>query len=199
LQQLTSRCRGGRQSGVSLVEVLVSILLMSLGLIAMVGLQAYAIASNAGAIHQTLAVAIAEEMAELLRANPAALATGAYTWAPTLGPADLSPARGVSTLLQPSIRCTYPDCDPRQLASLDLQTALVRTRTILPGGNLRIQPDAANANQADLWVVWIEPALDTAVLGTIAPAQNAVASDGCPTDLSGLNPRPRCVYMRVTL
>lgn len=65
-------CRAPRRSrfvGFSLVEVLVSIVVLSIGLLAMVGLQAYALQANREARLQSSAVALARDLAELVRGN----------------------------------------------------------------------------------------------------------------------------------
>ena len=56
--------------GFSLVEVLVSIVIFSFGLLGMVGLQASAIQANRDARLQSLASNLGREMAEMMRGNP---------------------------------------------------------------------------------------------------------------------------------
>ena len=59
----------GRSLGFSLVEVLVSIVVLSFGLLGMVGMQAAALQSNREARVQSTAVSFARELAELMRGN----------------------------------------------------------------------------------------------------------------------------------
>ena len=61
----------GQQNGFSLVEVLVSILVLSFGLLGMVGMQAAALQSNREARVQATAVVLARELAEMVRGNKA--------------------------------------------------------------------------------------------------------------------------------
>ncbi len=67
-----------RASGFSLVEVLVSIIVLSFGLLGMVGMQAAALQSNREARLQSVAYGLAQELAEMMRGNKdvALLATG---------------------------------------------------------------------------------------------------------------------------
>ena len=59
----------GRNSGFSLVEVLVSIVVLSFGLLGMVGMQAASLQSNREARVQSSAVLMARELAETIRGN----------------------------------------------------------------------------------------------------------------------------------
>ena len=58
-----------RQRGFSLVEVLVSIVVLSFGMLGMVGLQAAALQANREAKYQSAAVTLARELAEMMRGN----------------------------------------------------------------------------------------------------------------------------------
>lgn len=58
-----------RAAGFSLIEVLVAIVLLSFGLLGMVGLQAAALQNNREARLQSAAVDLARELAEMMRGN----------------------------------------------------------------------------------------------------------------------------------
>lgn len=58
-----------REYGFSLMEVLVSIVVLSFGLLGMVGMQAAALQSNREARLQSLAAGFAKELAEMMRGN----------------------------------------------------------------------------------------------------------------------------------
>ena len=61
--------RHATQQGFSLMEVLVSIVVLSFGLLGMVGMQAAALQSNREAKLQSLAAGYAKELAEMMRGN----------------------------------------------------------------------------------------------------------------------------------
>lgn len=61
--------RPAGQQGFSLMEVLVSIVVLSFGLLGMVGMQAAALQSNREAKLQSLAAGYAKELAEMMRGN----------------------------------------------------------------------------------------------------------------------------------
>lgn len=67
-----------RQSGVSLLEVLIAVLVLSVGLLGIAGLQTANIRNTQSAHQRTVAVLLAASMAERIRANPAAAITGAF-------------------------------------------------------------------------------------------------------------------------
>ena len=58
-----------RQAGFSLLEVLISVIILSFGILGMVGLQAAALQANRDARLQSVAVSFARELAEMMRGN----------------------------------------------------------------------------------------------------------------------------------
>jgi type IV pilus assembly protein PilV len=72
LKKVRSRPVAGlasRSAGFSLVEVLISIVILSIGLLGLVGLQAAALQGNRDARLQSAAVSLARELAEMMRGN----------------------------------------------------------------------------------------------------------------------------------
>lgn len=67
-----------QQYGVGLVEVLVSLILLAIGVLGFTGLQLKAIDASAEASQQVLALTVARDLAERMRANPQAVITGQY-------------------------------------------------------------------------------------------------------------------------
>jgi type IV pilus assembly protein PilV len=64
------------QSGLTLIEILVSLLVLSIGLLGVAALQGFTLQANQGAYHRTQAVNTVYEVAEFMRTNrgnPAAL------------------------------------------------------------------------------------------------------------------------------
>jgi len=70
-----------KQSGLSMLEVLVTILIMSVGLLGLAGLTAASIRNNHGAYHRTQAVWLAYDIADRMRANRAVAIGGGYNHA----------------------------------------------------------------------------------------------------------------------
>lgn len=65
-------------SGFTLIEVLITTVIMSGALLGLAGLQATALRDNIGAIHRSQAVLYAHDMAERIRTNPAAVADNEF-------------------------------------------------------------------------------------------------------------------------
>ncbi len=61
--------RRATQRGLSMIEVLVAIVIISLGLLGMAGLQASSLRGSQGAVYRALAVQFAADMAERMRGN----------------------------------------------------------------------------------------------------------------------------------
>lgn len=69
---------GKRSEGFTLVEVLVSMLVLGIGVLGLAGLQSIGITAGYSALQRSQASWLAGEMADLLRANPEAARAGAY-------------------------------------------------------------------------------------------------------------------------
>lgn len=70
-----------KQSGFSMLEVLVTLLIMSVGLLGLAGLTAASMRNNHGAYHRTQAVWLAYDIADRMRANRAVALAGGYNLA----------------------------------------------------------------------------------------------------------------------
>lgn len=176
--------RWKNQAGATLVEVLVSALLLALGILAMAAMQVNAVQYSKTSEFRTLATLLANDLGDRMRANHPALqvmsgptgydhlSTGAYA-APTL-PAEPGTdcADGVTT-------CTF-----NQMAAYD---KAVWSRTVfrqLPQGTARVVVNGANA---DIWIVWTDPG-----------STSNQAADNCPANYNQPS-TVRCVYFRVTI
>ncbi|MDO9165597.1 MAG: type IV pilus modification protein PilV [Rhodoferax sp.] len=178
------------QLGSSLLEVLVSILLMSFGMLALAGMQAYSVAAQKNAANRAVASALANELAELIRLNPTGFASGNYDVAmlTNAGPPALAP-------------CVFPNCTtPALLAAADLTSFQNRVRAQLPLGGIELSRPAFSATQADIWIVWEEAAVlnNTRTVGGVAQSAEMQA-DNCSAGARALATLPRCFYMRVQL
>lgn len=179
-----------RQSGATLIEILISILLMSFGILAVVGMQAYAIAAQRNASNRAVASMLANDFSEIMRLNPAAFNLGQYDVAmmPTTATPDLAAGN-----------CAYPNCiNATILASTDLNLFQRRVRQQLPQGGVQVSRPAGTVNQADLWIIWEEPSvLDQTSGGTTESVE--INSDNCSAAARALATLPRCFYAKVNL
>ena len=149
------------QSGFTLLEVLVAFLILSVGLLGVVGLMVNSKVSQHQAVQRTRAVELADAMVERIRINPAAIATYNIGLNP-VGPA--SPSGEPSP--EPSPNCSSSPCTPAQLAAHDLwaweqslqgQTATVAGEgadgLVSPRGCIVFTPAAPRVRSGQLSVI----------------------------------------------
>lgn len=75
-------------AGFTLIEILVTMVVMSIGFLGLAGLQATALRSNSGASFRTQAVVYTNDMAERIRANPTAVTNNNFLLANSPGNID---------------------------------------------------------------------------------------------------------------
>jgi type IV pilus assembly protein PilV len=111
------------QRGVSLIEVLIAVLIFSIGLIGLAGLMVMATRSSHSAYLRTQVTFLAQTMADRMRANPAAVWNKSYN--------ATYPTTGTQA-------CTAAGCSPAQLAAHDQQMWSSQLTTFLPSGSAKI-------------------------------------------------------------
>jgi type IV pilus assembly protein PilV len=89
------RAPGGRERGFTLVEVLVALVVLSVGLLGIAGLYVESLRAGRAAVYRSTAVTLASDMADRIRANPDGLYAGVGPGTAANdcvnGPADCSP------------------------------------------------------------------------------------------------------------
>lgn len=135
-----------RQSGVGMVEVLVALVVLSVGMLGIAGLYVTTLRASNGAIYRTLAVNLAADMADRIRANPSA--GNAYAGAP----ADNGCVAGAV------------DCSRDQMAADDLFRWQAELAAALPDDGVAATPQgtvtvagAAPLRTYTIIVNWVEP------------------------------------------
>lgn len=108
------------QSGFTLLEVLVAVVVLSLGLLGLAGLQVATLRNNQIAYYRGIAVQQAYDMADRIRANQIGARNGAYDNLDALTPADPD--------------CLGNSCTPAQIAVADHAIWNGNNGNILPGG-----------------------------------------------------------------
>lgn len=115
---------GRRSRGLTLVEILVALLILSIGLLGLAGLQTLSLTFNTGAYYRTQATALAYGLADRMRANRAAALVGAYD----------------AALLDPAPACGAPDLDG-SVPEDDISTWRMALACRLPEGNGSVARD----------------------------------------------------------
>jgi type IV pilus assembly protein PilV len=182
-----------QQRGAGLIEILVSIVILSFGLLGLAGMFNYSTSANKSAASRLTASMLATDFAEVVRANRTAFGTGTYNSAiVAFDPTITTVAAVAGTSL-----CAFPNCNAQQSAQQDIALMQARTRAYLPAGNFAAQ-NVGTSNQIDIWIVWVE-GNGQAPGATVAAPSN----DNCPPSIINLNPAPnpypRCLHHRVSL
>lgn len=186
---------GHFQKGSSLLEVLITMLIMSFGLLALGGLTAASLQYSKLSQYQTIGSQLAIEYGDRMRGNVSGFNANNYDQTATY-----TGASGKITV--PA--CTVPDkCTPAEVAAIDIAEWTNGLRRRLPGGGAYIVRDAANPLSVNIWLMWVEPNLD---FNTSANTLSVSATGGnqCPASagiaaLAASVPVPRCMYFRMSL
>jgi len=112
--------RPNRAAGFTLMEILVSVIVLSIGLLGVAGLQFNSLRGNQDALHASLAVMLVAEGTDRLRANVPGADAGAYDV--IVGPSASDPG------------CTASACAPAALADHDAYEWVNKVRDGLPLG-----------------------------------------------------------------
>jgi type IV pilus assembly protein PilV len=150
--------RRRRSAGFSLIEVLVSIVILSFGLLGMVGLQATALQTNRDARLQSSAILLARELAEMMRGNKdvALLASGN----PYLVGQVSSPLVAPTPTYCLAVGSTC--ATPAAAALAEMTDWLARVDAELPGATVSVCRDAApyDSNGLPVWTCTSASAAD---------------------------------------
>jgi type IV pilus assembly protein PilV len=147
------------ERGFSMIEVLVTLLVISLALLGTAGLQAYAMRLNQGGQFRTQAVFLAADLAERIEANK----SGGYAVANTIAAAN--PA-AVSTA------CVTAACSADTLATFDLSQWQNAVATTLPQSSWSVaQAVVGNQTTYTITIGWVD---------RIANTNNAAADNTSP-------------------
>ena len=130
-----------RQHGFTLLEVMIALVIFSIGLLGLAGLQARSLQSNTAAHYRTVAAVLAYDMADRLRANPAGVANGDY--------ANLTAAPGAA----PAPNCVTAACTPTEQAAYDYYEWTTLAANQLPDGFGTV---TGAGNQYTITVMWNE-------------------------------------------
>jgi type IV pilus assembly protein PilV len=182
-----------RAHGATLIEVLVSLLIVSFGMLALLALQNNAIRYTKTTEYRSVATMLATDLGERMRANrPGAVASNYNLVAAYTAPAAM-PARTAC----PATPCAAA----ADLATQDLGEWQRLLYINLPGGAGYVEYDDdadgdGTATAVNIWVAWADPGGSNEVAGN---TDNDVRE--CPVAFVAAdtpNP-PRCAFFRIAL
>jgi len=128
-----------RQRGVGLLEVLIALLVLSIGLLGLASLQTQALRFNQGAFLRTQATTLAYDMLDRMRANREQ-ATSTTSYITNLG-----------TGIPAGASCESVDCSPADMAKYDLNQWKTALNERLPAGDGAV---SVNGNGFTITTQW---------------------------------------------
>jgi len=168
------------QTGASLLEVLIAILIMSFGITGVALLMAATIQYNKTSQYQMVALQVATQLAESMRANTDGFMADSYAKTDTY-------SSNVAAASLPSCANTSA-CTSSEIATIDKAQVANTLRLALPGGDFNVQ---RNGSRADIWIMWMEP--KTAASMAFGAANCRAAA------LPSSGDQPRCLYLRAAI
>jgi len=152
-----------REQGFSLVEVLVSVIILSFGLLGMVGLQAAALQANREARLQSSATALARELAEMMRGNKDMGLLSSKN--PYFGN-FISPLAPATTSYCLNVASSTACGTPIDTADAEMTEWLTRVDNELPGASVTVCNDSSpfDSNGLPQWICEQTNLGDTAVI-----------------------------------
>ena len=147
------RSPGARQLGFTLIEVLITIVLLAIGLLGLAALQAHSLKNSHGSAYRTIASQQAYDMADRLAANQAGITAGNYD--------------NLTATLPTDPGCFTSGCTPANMALTDQRQWLRANAAVLPGGSGTVRcvigpaatcvTNTAGSNRIfDVTVTWTE-------------------------------------------
>lgn len=185
-----ARNRRPMQAGASLVEVLVAILIVSMGVIAMAGMLATSTRLGKASEFRAVATLLAADISERMKANIGAAKANSY---------DQVMAFASATTATNKTCSKSSTCSAADLASKDLYEWNLALANALPSGRGYVAYDSTGVAM-DVWVAWIDPnALSDSDYDSFEATDTASGKARCPTGYTSGTPKPRCMYFRVAL
>lgn len=163
------------QSGITLIESLVSLVILALGVLGLIGFQLQTLRDTRDSVGRARAIVAIQDIAERIRINP--FAAAAYN----IG-FGAAPVAGTD--------CLAANCTVAQLAAWDIARWKTNVSIALPGGQAAITPSPTDARQYAVMVCWREnkgdDAASRAIVQDTSTASGAVAAAMvCPAELTG--------------
>lgn len=170
-----------------MLEVLVAILLVSVGLLGVAGLSSATFSFNKAAQLRLTGVALVNDYADRARVNVYGFDLGAYD----IGLSDTKPTAVTLTGAEQA----NPLTAAQNVAQFDRLAFMNSVENRLPQGRAVVESSpSANARDLDIWLLWKEPQADAADDLFTAGQEN------CPNDL-GTDDKAAysCMYFKVGL
>ncbi|HTT09561.1 MAG TPA: type IV pilus modification protein PilV [Burkholderiaceae bacterium] len=173
---------GGRRArGVTLIEVLVTMVIVAVGLLGLAGMQVRGLSIQKDAHGRALATQLALDIADRMRSNTGALASYTFT----------TPYPTGAYTVPAGPDCVSGACTAVQQAQFDFSEWFTRVQGgALPGGWARIEQDAASPAWK-ITLMWAETGFRA------DPTVRAALGSSCPPETAPTPPEVECITLRV--
>lgn len=155
MRRIATRAGASNQTGASLLEVLVAMLLLSFGMLSLAAMTSFAVQMPKLSGYRATAVNLASDHIDRMRANPIGFSSGGYD-----KPGSYNGSRAALEM-EGSDSCDYPNCDPASLSTMDDAVTRVAVRAGLPAGGILMSRDSTTSTSSitdgNLWIMWQEP------------------------------------------
>ena len=166
--------RSQNQYGFSLIEVLVAIIILSVGMLGAVGMQSAALQSNKESKNQAAAVTFARELGERMRGNHSVAVKQAASDNPYIFDTNLTGTASVATF---TVNCFTTGCsNPKDAAAWDVADWQGRVLAILPTPRVSVCFDKEPYDSAGIARWNCTPGGDVAVLKMSWTSSNTAGS-----------------------
>lgn len=182
---------GGTQHGATLVEVLVALLIVSLGLLGIAGLAASTFSYNKTSQLRLTGTALANDYADRARLNVFGFDRNAYNIAYSDDVSTDALDRATLTVDQ-AVDQTAADA----VAAYDRNDFMNTVANRLPQGRAVVVSTQGNARSMDIWLVWQEPQPTSTDALALFQAGQRNCPDNLPNDVQDL---ASCMYFKVDL
>tara|TARA_R110002167_G_scaffold138768_9_gene326107 strand:- start:6957 stop:7469 length:513 start_codon:yes stop_codon:yes gene_type:complete len=123
------------EQGFTLIEILVAVLILSLGILGLIGMESVALKSNQGAYYRSQATILSYDLADKMRAN--AEGAGVAGGSTTNEYLAAIPGKGVehaNACISYTGSITGSGCSPKEIAESEIFEWFKKLDAVLPGG-----------------------------------------------------------------
>ncbi|RUL74044.1 type IV pilus modification protein PilV [Dyella choica] len=164
--------RSSRPRGFSLLEVLIALVVLSIGLLGVAAMQASALSSTGGSQVESMVVMEAKSLADAMVANSAYWASGTQPPVVTIAAPTSGTTPVITGLSASSTDCTASACTASQVAGYDVQNWGKQLLTQVPGAGASVKCVAGAPVACTIVITWSQKSAAAVNSGT----GNATAS-----------------------
>lgn len=157
------RTPDGKTEGLTLLEVLLTLVIVAIGLLGMAKLQLIGLQNAHETLMRSQAINLAYDIMDRMRANEGGITNGYYNNIPTIVPGY--PLPGACTAVAPN--CSTGSCSSQQMATYDAFSWYCNVATLLPGGSATVT-GTGSGNPFRVVINWVEPGVSLTTVGTPA-------------------------------